>query len=119
MFFFNQIYCLQNDGRSKTSIANNSSLPKIIPMLKTHFEKFGKFEKFPFGPIISPSPGPTFEIAVAAPDIEVVKSKPSRDNRTEIEKKINIYKNKKEIIDDINFSEILFLSYFIMNIPRG
>jgi len=30
--------------------------------------------KLPLGPIISPSPGPTFEIAVAAPEKEVIKS---------------------------------------------
>ena len=39
----------------------------------------GKVEKFPFGPIIDPKPGPTLEIEVAAPEIEVIKSKPVKD----------------------------------------
>jgi len=30
----------------------------------------------PLGPIVEPNPGPTFEIEVAAPEIEVTKSKP-------------------------------------------
>ena len=40
------------------------------------------------GPIIDPNPGPTFEIDVAAPDIEVIKSRPVRDKRAVIKKKI-------------------------------
>ena len=72
-----------------------------------------------FGPITSPNPGPTFEIDVAAADIAVMKSKPSTDNKAVITKKINIYKNMKEIIDAINFSSTLFLSYLILNIPLG
>ena len=42
----------------------------------------------PFGPIKSPSPGPTFEIEVAAPEIEVVKSNPLKDYKAAIIKKI-------------------------------
>ena len=45
-------------------------------MVKIHFETSGKDEKFPLGPIIDPRPGPTFYIEVAAPEIEVTKSKP-------------------------------------------
>ena len=82
------IYFCQNEGKNRTSIANNSNLPKIIPRLSTHFEKSGNWEKLPFGPIKSPSPGPTFEIEVAAPEIEVVKSNPLRDNKAAIIKKI-------------------------------
>ena len=37
----------------------------------------GKAEKSPLGPITGPNPGPTFEIEVAAPEIEVIKSKTS------------------------------------------
>ena len=33
----------------------------------------------PLGPIVEPNPGPTFEIEVAAPEIEVTKSKPLKD----------------------------------------
>ena len=48
-----------------------------------------------------------------------MKSKPSTDSKAVITKKINIYKNMKEIIDAINFSSTLFLSYLILNIPLG
>ena len=44
MFFqFYHIYFTQKDGKNRTSIANNSNLPKIIPKLNTHFEKLGNF----------------------------------------------------------------------------
>ena len=33
----------------------------------------------PLGPITSPKPGPTFDIAEAAPEIDVTKSKPFKD----------------------------------------
>ena len=36
-------------------MANNSSLPKIIPKAKIHFEISGRVEKFPLGPIIGPN----------------------------------------------------------------
>ena len=101
------------------STANNSNLPNSIAKLKIHFEKSDKLEKLPFGPIISPKPGPTFDIDVAAADIDVVKSKPLVDRRAVIIKKITIYKNINEIIDDKNFSSMLLFSYFILNIPLG
>ena len=88
MFCFTHNYFCQNDGKNRTSIANNSSLPKIIPKLKTHFEKSGNCEKLPFGPINSPNPGPTFEIDVAAPEIAVIKSRPVNDNNAVKIKKI-------------------------------
>jgi len=69
-------------------MANNSSLPKIIPRLKIHFETSGKLEKLPLGPIIEPKPGPTFEIEVAAPEIAVTKSNPVKDKRAVIKKNI-------------------------------
>ena len=41
----------------------------------------------PLGPIISPKPGPTFDIADADPDIAVTKSRPSIDkNAAKIKK---------------------------------
>ena len=104
---------------NNTNTANSSNLPKIIAKLKIHFEKSDKFEKLPFGPIISPNPGPTFDIDVAAADIEVVKSRPLVDKRAVIRKKITIYKNMNEMIDAKNFSSILFFSYLILNIPLG
>ena len=70
----------QKEGKNKTKIANNSNLPKIIPIDKIHLEISGKDEKSPLGPIIGPKPGPTLEIEVAAPDIEVIKSSPVNDS---------------------------------------
>ncbi len=61
-----------------------------MPILNTHLEKSGRREKLPFGPIIVPRPGPTLEIDVAAPEIEVMKSKPLRDNNVVIAKNIII-----------------------------
>ena len=72
-------------------MANNSSLPNIIPKVKIHFEISGRDEKSPFGPIIEPSPGPTLEIEVAAPEIDVIKSKPVKDNKAVKIKKITKY----------------------------
>ena len=116
---FLSCYFLQKDGRNKINIANNSNLPSSIPKLNIHFDILGSVAKFPFGPIISPSPGPTLEIDVAAPDIDVVKSRPVIDKSPVITKKIRIYKNMNEIIEDINFWSTGFLSYFKINIPLG
>ena len=63
-----------------------------MPKLKIHLETSGNDEKFPLGPIIDPSPGPTFEIDVAAPEIEVIKSRPDKDRSAVIIKKIIKYK---------------------------
>ena len=54
-------------------------------------EKLGKLLKLPSGPIISPNPGPTFDIADAEPDIEVTKSNPFIDNNAAKMKKIKNY----------------------------
>jgi hypothetical protein len=50
-----------------------------MPKDKLNFEKVDKSLKFPLGPIISPKPGPTFDIAVAEPEIAETKSNPSKD----------------------------------------
>ena len=50
-----------------------------MPKLKLNLEKLGKLLKLPLGPIMSPNPGPTFDIAEADPDIAVTKSKPFID----------------------------------------
>ena len=63
-----------------------------MPSDKIHFEILGREEKSPFGPIIEPRPGPTLEIDVAAPDIEVTKSRPVKDNSAVKIKKITKYK---------------------------
>jgi len=62
-----------------------------MPTVKIHFEISGRVEKSPFGPIIDPSPGPTLDIDVAAPDIEVTKSNPVKDNKAVKMKKITKY----------------------------
>ena len=62
--------------------------------------------KLPDGPIISPSPGPTFANAVVAPDIAVIKSKPVNDNNKAIIKNINKKANIKVMTDFIKSSVI-------------
>jgi hypothetical protein len=104
---------------NNTNIAKISSLPKIIPALKAHLDASDNVEKLPLGPIISPSPGPTFEIEVAAPEIAVIKSKPVKDKIEVKIKKIIIYKYINDIIEAINLSSILFLPYLIINTPLG
>ena len=52
----------------------------------------GNEEKSPFGPIIGPKPGPTFEMDVAAPERAVMKSRPVKDNKAAKTKKLQ---NKK------------------------
>ena len=47
--------------------------------------------------------GPTLEIDVAAPEIEVIKSRPVRDNNAVIVKKTTKYMYINEIIEAINF----------------
>ena len=61
-----------------------------MPTVKIHLERSGSEEKSPFGPIIGPRPGPTFEIEVAAPDIAVIKSKPVKDSNAVRIKNIKI-----------------------------
>ena len=63
---------------------------------------------------MSPKPGPTFDIELAAPDIEVTKSNPLIERSIAIIKNINKKENIKIITDLINSSEILWLLYFVM-----
>ena len=63
-----------------------------MPRDNIHFEISGNDEKLPLGPMIEPRPGPTFEIDVAAPDIEVIKSRPVNDSKAVMIKKITKYK---------------------------
>ena len=49
---------------------------------------FGIEEKSPLGPIVDPKPGPTLDIDVAAPEIEVTKSSPVKDSITARRKNI-------------------------------
>ena len=91
---------------NKTKIAKSSNLPKIIPIVKIHFETSGRVEKFPLGPIIDPNPGPTLEMEVAAPDIAVIKSSPVKDNKADNKKNITKYMYINEIIEAINLLSI-------------
>jgi hypothetical protein len=55
---------------------------------------------------MSPNPGPTFDIELAAPEIEVIKYKPLIDNNIAIIKKINKKVKINIITDFIKSSEI-------------
>ena len=90
-----------------------------MPKVSIHLEISGNDEKLPFGPITDPNPGPTFEIEVAAPDIEVIKSRPVNDNNAEIIKKIIKYIYINEIIEEINLLSTGFLLYFKTKTPFG
>ena len=59
-----------------------------MPIVSNHLDISGKVAKFPLGPIVEPKPGPTLEIDVAAPEIDVMKSKPDKDNNADNPKKI-------------------------------
>ena len=57
--------------------------------------------------MILPNPGPTLDIELAAPDIEVTKSNPEIERSIAIIKKINKNEKIKIITDLIKSSEIL------------
>ena len=63
-----------------------------MPKVSIHFEISGSDEKFPLGPIMFLNPGPTLEIEVAAPEIEVMKSSPVNESNAVIIKKITKYR---------------------------
>ena len=48
----------------------------------------GRVEKSPLGPIVGPNPGPTLDIEVAAPEIEVIKSRPVNESKAVNKKNI-------------------------------
>ncbi len=60
--------------------ARISRRPRSMPVESIHFALSGRGEKFPDGPIISPRPGPTFDMAVIAPERAVMKSSPTADS---------------------------------------
>ena len=64
---------------------------ELIGKVRIHFETSGRDEKSPLGPIVDPKPGPTLEIDVAAPEIDVIKSKPLKDNKAAKIKNITKY----------------------------
>ena len=53
-----------------------------------------------------PSPGPTFEIEVAAPEIAVTKSRPVKDNNAAKIKNITKYRYMNEIIQNLSIVTI-------------
>ena len=65
---------------NKTITVNNSSRPSNMPPVKSHLAPSGSDWKLPDGPTIGPSAGPTLEIAVAADEKAVKKSKPNIPN---------------------------------------
>tara|TARA_B100000941_G_scaffold8944_1_gene5663 strand:+ start:1123 stop:1413 length:291 start_codon:yes stop_codon:yes gene_type:complete len=89
LFIYKPFYCLQKEGKNKINTAKISSLPSNIPKDNIHLDISETSLKLPFGPIISPNPGPTLEIDVAAPDIADKKSKPEIESNIDINKKIN------------------------------
>ena len=90
LLYYKLIYDLQKDGKNNTKTAKISNLPSNIAKDKIHFEIFETSPKFPFGPIISPRPGPTFDMAVADPETADKKSRPV------IESNIDIITNKNK-----------------------
>ena len=57
-------------------------------MVKIHLDISGRVEKSPLGPIVGPNPGPTLDIEVAAPEIEVIKSRPVNESNAANKKNI-------------------------------
>ena len=91
--YYRLIYDLQKDGKNNTNTAKISNRPSNIANESIHFEISDTWLKFPFGPIISPKPGPTLDIAVAAPEMADKKSNPVIESSIAITKKINKYEN--------------------------
>ena len=65
--------------------------------------------KVPVGPIVEPKPGPTLEIAVAAPDIAVRKSSPINPRPVAKTAKERAYRKKNPITELPTVSSIGFL----------
>ena len=64
-----------------------------------HLDTSETWLKFPFGPIISPRPGTTLDIDVAAPEIADKKSRPEIDKSIAITINRNKYENIKIITE--------------------
>tara|TARA_B100000674_G_C37656950_1_gene830601 strand:+ start:493 stop:828 length:336 start_codon:yes stop_codon:yes gene_type:complete len=96
------IYVLQKDGKNNTRTAKISSLPNNIAKDNIHFAVSETLAKFPLGPIMSPRPGPTFDIDVAAPEIADKKSRPEIDSSIDITKNNNKYEKIKITTEFIN-----------------
>ena len=78
-----------------------------MPKESSHFDKSETSLKFPLGPIMSPNPGPTLEIDVAAPDIADKKSSPVIDSK--VDKRINKKRYEKiKIITELIKLSVIF-----------
>ena len=92
-------YFFQKFLENNIKIVKISNLPINIVIAKIHFAISFMEAKLPFGPIFSPIPGPTFEIADADADKAVKKSKSNRVNETAVHIKSKTYIKKKLMID--------------------
>ena len=63
-----------------TRIGKISKRPVSMATLQIHFALSGRGWNVPAGPIVSPNPGPTLDMVVAAADIAVIKSNPLKDS---------------------------------------
>ena len=102
-------YALQKDGKNNTKTAKISSLPSSIAKDNIHLDISETSLKLPFGPIISPNPGPTFDIAVAAPDIADRKSNPVIESIIATKKNMSKYEKINRITELIKPSAIFWL----------
>ena len=85
-----------------------SRRPINIAVVKIHFATSFRPEKFPDGPISDPKPGPMLAIAVAAPEIDVMKSRPVIDSATATIPKITV-KNTKNDMTELSTSSLTVL----------
>ena len=67
----------QSAGENRISTVNSSRRPSSIAADNNHFAPSGSDSNVPDGPTMGPKAGPTLQIAVAALDTAVTKSRPS------------------------------------------
>jgi hypothetical protein len=106
LFIKKLIYPFQKEGKKNTKTAKSSNLPRSIPNERSHLEASEISLKLPLGPIISPSPGPTLEIEVAAPEIADKKSRPVIESKIAKNIKINKYEKINIITEFKKLSDI-------------
>ena len=85
---------------------NNSRRPSSIPPIISHFAASGNVWKVPVGPLIEPSPGPTFATDVAALDKAVKKSNPSIPSPKATTEKVKNHIKKNDNTENMISSEI-------------
>ena len=72
----------QKAGVNRASMVSTSRRPISMVKLITHLAASGRGWNVPAGPIMSPRPGPTLAMVVAAPDSAVTGSSPISDSNT-------------------------------------